>query len=148
MPQMPPITGGQAFTDQSGRLTATGQQILQAMQAPFSGGGSESGQVAANTAAITALEGRMTGAEGNIDDLGDDIAANVAEIDAIQAGQIIFASFTAANIASIAHAVNTTAKFTGKTVRDSTNKRLMVADGAAAADTWTVADGSASVTPS
>jgi hypothetical protein len=55
---------------------------------------------------------------------------------------------SAANIAAIANAVNTTGKFTGKLVWDSTNNRLMRARGAADNSVWDVIDGSASVTPS
>lgn len=55
---------------------------------------------------------------------------------------------TAAAIASVGNAINTTGKTARKLVFDTTNNRLMVASGAAAADPWYVADGSASVTPS
>ena len=54
---------------------------------------------------------------------------------------------TAANIASAAAAINTTGKYQGRTVYDTTNHRLMVADGALSTSLWYVADGSASVTP-
>lgn len=55
--------------------------------------------------------------------------------------------FTAANIASKTHAVNTTGKVQGKLVWDSTNFRIMVAAGGANTSTWRVADGSAAVAP-
>lgn len=58
-----------------------------------------------------------------------------------------FPTETAANIASVAATVNTTDKAVGRYLWDTTNNRLMVASGAAAADPWYVADGSASVTP-
>lgn len=54
---------------------------------------------------------------------------------------------TAANIASIAAAVNTYDKFIGKQVLDTTNHRLMIASGPAAADAWYRADGAVSVVP-
>ena len=54
---------------------------------------------------------------------------------------------TAANIAAIANAVNTTDKYTGKLIWDSTNKRMLRASGSAAAADWEVVDGSAQVTP-
>jgi hypothetical protein len=60
---------------------------------------------------------------------------------------LVLQSVAAADIAAIANAINTTGKAAGKVVYDTTNKRLMVADGAAAADPWYVADGSTSVTP-
>lgn len=55
---------------------------------------------------------------------------------------------TAANIADIAAAINTTGKYSGKYVWDTTNNRLMRASGTTAASAWYVVDGSASVTPS
>jgi hypothetical protein len=55
--------------------------------------------------------------------------------------------FTAAQIASIANDVNTSGKYAGKQVWDSTNNRMMRANGAAAGDVWYIIDGSASVTP-
>jgi hypothetical protein len=57
------------------------------------------------------------------------------------------ASDTAANIAAIASTINTTGKYAGRLVYDTTNHRLMVADGATAASLWYRADGAASVTP-
>jgi hypothetical protein len=55
---------------------------------------------------------------------------------------------TAANIAAVANAINTTGKYVGKQVWDTTNNRMMRARGTAAADPWDVIDGSTSVTPS
>jgi hypothetical protein len=60
---------------------------------------------------------------------------------------LVLQTISAANIAAIANAVNTTGKAAGKVVYDTTNFRLMVANGSAAADRWYVADGSAFVTP-
>jgi hypothetical protein len=60
---------------------------------------------------------------------------------------IRFPPYTAANIASSAHAVNTTNKAAGKAVFDSTNNRIMTASGSSATAAWFVSDGSASVTP-
>lgn len=57
-------------------------------------------------------------------------------------------NYTAANIASAAHSVNTSGKRAGVTVFDTTNNRLMVSSGSAATAPWYVADASASVTPS
>jgi hypothetical protein len=62
-------------------------------------------------------------------------------------GGLVVQSIAAASIAAIANAINTTNKVQGKVVYDTTNNRLMVANGALAADPWYVADGSASVTP-
>ena len=62
-------------------------------------------------------------------------------------GYDVFKTETAANIASVAHAINTTGKAQGRAVLDTTNNRLMIASGSAAAAAWYYADGSASVTP-
>lgn len=59
----------------------------------------------------------------------------------------IFQSYTAAQIADATNAVNTTGKAPGLTIRDSTNHRLMVADGSAPTSAWYVCDGSTFVTP-
>jgi hypothetical protein len=63
-------------------------------------------------------------------------------------GGTVLRSFTAANIAAVANAVNTTGKVAGLMVYDTTNNRIMIASGSAAASAWYVADASASVTPS
>ena len=54
---------------------------------------------------------------------------------------------TAANIADVAASVNTSDKYAGQYVWDTTNNRLMRSSGDAAADPWWIVDGSASVTP-
>jgi hypothetical protein len=61
---------------------------------------------------------------------------------------LVLQSIAAASIAAVANAINTTNKVTGKVVYDTTNNRLMVSSGSAAASPWYIADGSASVTPS
>jgi hypothetical protein len=61
---------------------------------------------------------------------------------------LVLQSIAAASIAAVANAINTTGKVTGKVVYDTTNNRLMVSSGSAAASPWYIADGSASVTPS
>jgi len=60
---------------------------------------------------------------------------------------LVLQSVAAAAIAAVGDAINTTDKIQGKVVYDTTNNRLMVASGAAAADAWYVADGSTSVVP-
>lgn len=60
---------------------------------------------------------------------------------------LVLQSIAAASIAAIANAVNTTNKVTGKVVYDTTNNRLMVSSGSAAASPWYIADGSGSVVP-
>jgi len=60
---------------------------------------------------------------------------------------LVLQSIAAASIAAVANAVNTTNKVTGKIVYDTTNNRLMVSSGSAAASPWYIADGSGSVVP-
>jgi hypothetical protein len=50
-------------------------------------------------------------------------------------------------IEDAANAVNTTGKTTGKKIWDSTNLRVMVAQGPLATDEWAAANGSASIFP-
>lgn len=54
---------------------------------------------------------------------------------------------TAADIASIASTINTTGKYNGLFIWDTTNNRLMRAAGSAAVSRWYVVDGSTSVLP-
>jgi hypothetical protein len=62
-------------------------------------------------------------------------------------GGLVFQSASAASIAAIANAINTANKVTGKCVFDTTNNRLMISSGSAAASAWFIADGSGSVVP-
>lgn len=62
-------------------------------------------------------------------------------------GGYIFPSYTAAQIAAKANAINTTRKVVGKAVWDTTNNRLMVATGTSDVSNWEICDGSGSVTP-
>lgn len=59
----------------------------------------------------------------------------------------IAATYTAAQIGDITHAVNTTGKTAGKKIWDSTNSRVLEASGATAASAWTAPNGSTSITP-
>jgi hypothetical protein len=52
------------------------------------------------------------------------------------------------DLEDINNAINTTGKTTGKKVWDSTNLRVMVAQGPDADDAWTAANGSGTITPS
>jgi hypothetical protein len=54
---------------------------------------------------------------------------------------------TAANIANIASTINTTGKYNGLFIWDTTNNRMMRAAGSTAAARWYVVDGSTSVLP-
>ena len=53
----------------------------------------------------------------------------------------------AAALAAVANTINTASKVAGKVVFDTTNNRIMISSGAAAASPWFIADGSGSVTP-
>ena len=64
------------------------------------------------------------------------------------AGYIQLRTATAAGIAAIANAVNTTGKAAGTIVFDTTNSKLKIATGANANSTWVDADGTNAVTPS
>jgi hypothetical protein len=61
---------------------------------------------------------------------------------------LVIQSAAAADIAAVGNAINTANKKVGKVVYDTTNNRIMIASGTAAASPWYIADGSASVTPS
>jgi len=56
--------------------------------------------------------------------------------------------YTAAEIIDATNAVNTTGKYVGKVIFDSTNRRLLLADGTLSTSVWYVVDGSATVAPS
>lgn len=60
---------------------------------------------------------------------------------------LVLQSASAASIAAIGNAINTTNKVTSKVVHDTTNNRLMISSGSAAASAWFIADGSGSVVP-
>lgn len=62
-------------------------------------------------------------------------------------GVLYTPSVIATDIASLTAAINTTGKYEGKMIWDSTNKRLMRAAGGTAAAEWAVVDGSTQVTP-
>ena len=63
------------------------------------------------------------------------------------AGYIQLRTATAAEIAAIGNAVNTTGKAAGTIVFDTTNSKIKVATGANANSTWVDADGTNAVTP-
>lgn len=103
----------------------------------------------ANAAAQRATLGLVLGTDVQIHD-ADTAKTDVAQTFSAQqslTGGLVLQVVAAAAIAAVGDAVNTTNKVQGKVVYDSTNNRLMVAAGAAAADPWYIADGSASVTP-
>ncbi len=68
-------------------------------------------------------------------------------VDPFDVGPGAYPGVTAAQIADITSYVNTTNKYAGKIVRDTTNQRLMMAAGDTAGHAWYVVDGSVTVTP-
>lgn len=70
---------------------------------------------------------------------------NVQLLDTV--GGLSTQTAAAASIAAVGNAINTANKRAGKMVFDTTNTRLMVATGSAAADPWKSADGGTTVTP-
>ena len=107
------------------------------------------------SAGVIAVEGSNVLLASNIGATVQGYDADTAKLDVAQTftaqqtvtSGLVLQTISAANIAAIANAVNTTGKVAGKVVYDTTNNRLMVANGSAAADPWYVADGSAFVTP-
>lgn len=119
----------------------------------------ELGDVVVGTAALLNT-GTDPGEIPTIDDLGDAALLNVGTVTGtIAAGDD--ARFTsgvwgpwtdgvsasAANLADVAHAINTTDKTVGKMVWDTTNHIPLFAGGAAAADHWYTVAGVDTVSP-
>lgn len=63
-------------------------------------------------------------------------------------GPQILTNVTAGEIADITNAINTTGKASGRVVWETTNTKLKIATGSAAADTWVDDGGANPVTPS
>jgi hypothetical protein len=89
--------------------------------------------------------GTMSGADRSLDMVGGFKTNGAVSHDA--QGYAVMRTETAANIAAIGNAINTTGKAAGRTVFDTTNGRVMVATGANANSTWKSADGAVTVTP-
>ena len=62
-------------------------------------------------------------------------------------GNLALVADTAANLALIANAINTTGKYTGKMVVDLATGLIFTATGSAAADVWKASDGTTTATP-
>lgn len=62
-------------------------------------------------------------------------------------GQLGIPRLAATQYSAIGSGPNTSAKFAGKLSWDTTNNRLLMAQGSLASDAWIVVDGSATVTP-
>lgn len=72
----------------------------------------------------------------------------VADLSDTLAVPVTLFTATTANLSSAAHAINTTNKFAGKLVLDTTTNKLQVALGADATSQWRPVDGTTAVTPS
>lgn len=62
-------------------------------------------------------------------------------------GNLALVADTAANLALIGNAINTTGKYIGKMVVDLSTGLIFTATGAAAADVWRASDGTTTATP-
>lgn len=98
--------------------------------------------IIARTGAGTAAVRTITAGAGISVADGDGVSGNPT----VTATMILF-NIAAADIAAIGNAINTTGKAAGKMVWDTTNTKIKVATGSAAADTWVDADGTNAVTP-
>ena len=98
--------------------------------------------VIARTGAGTAAARTITAGTGVSVTNGDGVSGNPTI-----AATSILENVAAADIADIANAINTTGKAAGRMVWDTTNTKIKVATGSAAADTWVDADGTNAVTP-
>lgn len=98
--------------------------------------------VIARTGAGTAAARTITAGQGISVADGDGVAANPTI-----SATMILENVAAADLLDIANAINTTGKSAGRMVWDTTNTKIKVATGSAAADTWVDADGTNAVTP-
>jgi hypothetical protein len=96
----------------------------------------------ARTGAGTASVRTITAGAGISVANGDGVAGNPT----ISTTNVL-ENVTAANIAAIGNAINTTGKAAGKMIWDTTNTKIKVATGALAASTWVDAAGTNPVTP-
>jgi hypothetical protein len=104
-----------------------------------------SGTAILQTLTVTGVLTASGGVTGGV--TGDVAGTLTGNVDAT-VGYIQLRTATAAQIAAIANAVNTTGKAAGTIVFDTTNSKIKVATGATAAATWVDADGTNAVTPS
>jgi hypothetical protein len=98
--------------------------------------------VIARTGAGTAAVRTITPGAGISVTNGDGVSGNPTI-----AATSVLENVAAADIADIGNAINTAGKAAGRMIWDSTNTKIKVATGSAAADTWVDADGTNAVTP-
>jgi hypothetical protein len=98
--------------------------------------------VIARTGAGTAAARTITPGAGISVTNGDGVSGNPTI-----AATSVLENVAAADIADIGNAINTAGKAAGRMIWDSTNTKIKVATGSAAADTWVDADGTNAVTP-
>jgi hypothetical protein len=77
---------------------------------------------------------------------GNTVGTHTGNVNA-GSGYLVIRSATAAQIADASNTINSSGKYTGSLVLDTTNGRVMVALGGELDSDWAVADGSATVTP-
>ena len=94
--------------------------------------------------ANTTFSGPVISTNGFVGDITGTTTGNINAA----SGYLIIRSATAAQIADASNVINTSGKYTGTLILDTTNGRVMVALGGNATSNWAVADGSATVTPS
>lgn len=104
----------------------------------------------ANTSTVSTGQGRFVNRSGQNRVMRPQDAALYVSYDGnfYEVGPGPIATATAAEIASVSNAINTTRKYIDKRVWDTTNNRELRARGVNANSPWDVVDGSTSVTPS
>jgi hypothetical protein len=137
-------SGGIAATTVPTAIAELDSETAKSAALAAAGGAALIGNTPAGTIAATTVQGAINELDADTAKTG---AAQTFTAQQTLTSGLVLQSIAAADIAAVANAINTANKVAGKVVYDTTNKRLMVADGAAAADPWYVADGSTSVTP-
>jgi hypothetical protein len=137
-------SGGIAATTVPTAIAELDSEAAKSAALAAAGGAALIGNTPAGTIAATTVQGAINELDADTAKTG---AAQTFTAQQTLTSGLVLQSIAAADIAAVANAINTANKVAGKVVYDTTNKRLMVADGAAAADPWYVADGSTSVTP-
>lgn len=95
----------------------------------------------------TAASGTVSAADTNVTALNIHDANDGIIYSSSSNSVTVIATDTATNIASATASINTTDKYTGKRVWDTTNNRELRSSGSGTTSTWYVVDGSTSVTP-
>lgn len=137
-------SGGIAATTVPTAIAELDSEAAKSAALAAAGGAALIGNTPAGTIAATTVQGAINELDADTAKTG---AAQTFTAQQTLTSGLVLQSIAAADIAAVANAVNTTGKVVGKVVYDTTNRRLMIADGTADIDPWYVADGSAFVTP-